>query len=148
MSAWTGTSYAGEIVIDEKADPLVDHQFLHQRGADAHGHRADDLAARRFGIEDTSRCTNGEHAADADFSRWPIDADFHEMGAEGRLLDALVEIAIFDRVLRDEIAVACAARPAHGAVAAERTCRLRTRRQSELKPSLCATASRSFMQAA
>jgi hypothetical protein len=33
MSAWTGTSYDGEIVVDEEAVALVDDQILHQRRA-------------------------------------------------------------------------------------------------------------------
>jgi hypothetical protein len=37
---------AGEVVIDEKATVFVDHEFFHKRGADAHGHGADHLAAR------------------------------------------------------------------------------------------------------
>ena len=42
---------AGEIVIDEEAAPLVDHELFHQSRADPHGHRADDLTARGFRIE-------------------------------------------------------------------------------------------------
>ena len=38
---------AGEVVVDEEAEALVDRELLHQRRADAHGHRADHLAARR-----------------------------------------------------------------------------------------------------
>jgi hypothetical protein len=46
---------AGEIVIDEEAGPLVDHQPFHQRRADPHGHRSDHLATCGFGIEDPTR---------------------------------------------------------------------------------------------
>ena len=37
---------AGKIMVDKKTEALVDYQFLHQRRAGTHGHRADHLAAR------------------------------------------------------------------------------------------------------
>lgn len=45
---------AGKIMIDEKAKALVDHQFFHQWCTGAHGHGADHLTARRFGIENAA----------------------------------------------------------------------------------------------
>ena len=73
---------AGEIVIDEEADALVDDELLHQRGANSHGHRADHLATCRFWIEDAARGADGQHAPYADFGRGDIDTDFDEMRAK------------------------------------------------------------------
>ncbi len=44
-----------EIVVHEEAVPLVDGEIFHERGAHAHDHGADDLAARGFRIEDSAR---------------------------------------------------------------------------------------------
>src|SRR3546814_4524201 len=46
---------ARKVVVDEEPEAFVDRQFLHQRGADTHGHCADHLAARCLGIEDADR---------------------------------------------------------------------------------------------
>ena len=48
--------------------------------------------------------TDGEHPAQADLGGRGIDGDLDEVGAEGRLLIALLEVAEFDPVLGDEIA--------------------------------------------
>ena len=47
-----GHFVTGEIVVGEETGALVDCEFLHQRRANAHGHRADHLAASRLGVED------------------------------------------------------------------------------------------------
>ena len=94
-----------KIVVDEEATPLIDREFFHQSGADAHGHGADDLTARRFRIEYPSGGADGEHPAHANFRRRGIDAELDEMRAKRRLLMRLVEIAIFDQVFRDQFAV-------------------------------------------
>ena len=138
---------AGEVVIDEEAAALVDREFLHQRRADAHGHRADHLAARRLRIEDAAGGADREHPPHADFRRCGVDADLDEMRAEGRLLIVLVEVAVFDAVLGDETAVAAAS--ASGTLRLpERTWPSANSASAELKPSFCATASRSLTQAA
>jgi hypothetical protein len=41
-------SLAGEIVVDEEADALVNDELLRQRGANSDGHRADHMATCRF----------------------------------------------------------------------------------------------------
>ena len=41
---------SGEIMIDEEAEPLVDHELLHQRRTHPHGHRPDDLTACGLGL--------------------------------------------------------------------------------------------------
>jgi hypothetical protein len=45
---------AGQVVVDEEAQPLVDDQFLHQRRTDPHRHGADHLAARGLRVEDAA----------------------------------------------------------------------------------------------
>ena len=65
-----------------------------------------------LGIEDAAGRAHREHAAHADLAGGGIDADLDEMRAEGRLLVLLVEVAVFDRVLGDELAVAGAPRRA------------------------------------
>src|SRR5437667_302078 len=47
-----------------------------------------------------------QHATHANLGRCGVDADFNEVRAEGRLLVLLVEVAIFDRVLGDDAALA------------------------------------------
>jgi hypothetical protein len=73
-------------------------QLLHQRRAHAHGHAADHLAARGLGVQDAPRRADGQHAPDARLSRRDVDADFHEVRAEGGLLHLLVEVAELDGV--------------------------------------------------
>ena len=41
---------AGEIMVDEEAEALVDRELFHQRRAGAHRHRADHLTARRLRV--------------------------------------------------------------------------------------------------
>ena len=101
---------AGEVVIDEEAEALVDGKFFHQRGAGAHRHRADDLAARRFGVEYAAGGAHCEHAANADFPGIAVHRDFDEMAAESRLLILLVEVAVFDVVFGRQQAVLCRVR--------------------------------------
>ena len=74
MTSWCGYVgvhrhlVAGEIVVDEEAEPLVDREFLHQGAADAHRHRADDLAARRLRVEDAAGGADRQHPPDPDLS--------------------------------------------------------------------------------
>ncbi len=138
---------AGQVVVDEEAEALVDREFLHQRGADAHRHRADDLAARRLRVQDAARGADREHAPDADLAGRGVDADFDEMRAEGRLLVPLAEVAVLDLVLSDDPASPAAW--ASGRLRLpERTWPSANTASAELKPSFCATASRSLTQAA
>jgi hypothetical protein len=65
-----------------KKPPLVHRQFLHQRPADAHGHGADHLAARRLGVEDAPGGADRQHAADARLARRGIDGDLDEVPAK------------------------------------------------------------------
>ena len=108
---------AGEVVIDEEAATLVDHQLFHQRSTHAHGHGTDYLAARRLRIQDAACRAYREHAPHADFRRRGIDADLDEMRAEGRLLILLVEITIFDAVFGREATLARGVRERHAAIA-------------------------------
>ena len=107
----------GEIVVDEEAETLVDREFLHQGRAHAHGHRADDLAARRLGIEDTAGGAHGEHAPHARLTGRGVDADFDEVRPERRLMKFLVEIAEFDSVLGGHAGVARGLAERHLAIA-------------------------------
>ncbi len=100
-----GDFVAGEVMIDEEAEPLVDGQFLHQRRARAHRHRADNLAARGLGVEDAPGSADREHTAHPYLARHRVHPDFAEMRAEGRLLICLGEVAIFHHILGDEVAV-------------------------------------------
>ena len=68
-----GHLVAGQVVIDEEAGPCIDREFLHQRGADAHGHRPDHLAAGGLGIENPAGSADGEHAPYPDFLGGPTD---------------------------------------------------------------------------
>src|SRR3546814_2593709 len=58
---------ARKVMVDEIPKALVDDRFFHKRGAHAHGHSADDLASRGFGIENTAGGTYSEHSPHADF---------------------------------------------------------------------------------
>ena len=69
---------AGEIMIDKKTEALVDHQFLHQRRADAHRHRPDHLAARRLRIENAAGGAYREHPAHPYLGGGGIDANLDE----------------------------------------------------------------------
>src|SRR5207248_10305912 len=103
-------------MVDEKAETLVDREFLHQSGADSDGHRADYLAARRLGIEDAARGAHREHAPHADLACRRIDTDLDEVRAESRLLVFLVEMAVFDPVLGDDTTFAGSLGQRHAAV--------------------------------
>src|SRR3546814_3522505 len=86
-------------MVDEIPKALGDDRFFHKRGAHAHGHSADDLASRGYGIENTAGGTYSEHSPHADFSRCGVYGHLDEMRAEGRLLVAFVQIAILNGVL-------------------------------------------------
>nr|GEU28231.1 hypothetical protein [Tanacetum cinerariifolium] len=89
---------AGQVVVDEKARAPVHHQVFHQRRARAHGHGADDLAARGHRVDDAAGRAHGQHAADADLARVGVDSHFHEVRAE-RLLRVLPgQVAVFHGV--------------------------------------------------
>src|SRR6185312_13252584 len=105
-----------QVVIDEEAATLVDYQLFHQRRTYAHGHRTDYLAARRLRIENAAGCAYREHPAHTDFGGRGIDADLHEVRAEGRLLILFVELTIFDAVLSREAALAGSVRKRHAAI--------------------------------
>ena len=138
---------ARKIVVDEETSPLVDRQFLHQRRADAHRHRADHLAARRFRIEDAPGRAHREHTPNPNLAGRCVDPDLDEMGREGRLLVRLGEIAVLDEVLRDKLACARGLGKRHAPVTRSHSPSANTA-SAELKPSFCATASRSLTQAA
>src|SRR3954451_9946816 len=59
---------AGQILVDEGPVPRVDVVLLRQSGADAPGHPADHLRARRLGVEDAADRELSEHAPDADLA--------------------------------------------------------------------------------
>src|SRR3546814_17082773 len=88
---------ARKVMVDEIPKALVDDRFFHKRGAHAHGHSADDLAPRGFGIENTAGGTYSEHYPHADFSRCGVYGHLDEMRAEGRLLVAIVQITTSHR---------------------------------------------------
>src|SRR3546814_7480025 len=98
---------ARKVMVDEIPKALVDDRFFHKRGAHAHGHSADDLASRGFGIENTAGGTYSEHSPHADFSRCGVYGHLDEMRAEGRLLVAFVQIAILNGVLGPQISLFC-----------------------------------------
>ena len=60
-----GHLVAGQVVVDEEPEPLVDHHLLHQRGANSHGDAADHLTARRLRVEDAASRTHRKDAANA-----------------------------------------------------------------------------------
>ncbi len=93
---------SGQVMVDEEAQALVHRQLFHQCRADAHGHRADDLTARRRRVEDPSRSAHREHAPYANLASGGIDGDFDEVRAEGRLLIFLGQITELDAVLADQ----------------------------------------------
>src|SRR6266446_2415322 len=93
-------------MVDEEARTLVDSELLHQGRADAHGHRTDYLAARGLRVQDAAAGAHGEHAPHTDLGGCGIDADFHEVRAERRLLVPSSEVAEFYRVFGDETAFA------------------------------------------
>ena len=137
-----------EIMVDEKAVPLVDGEFFHERGAHAHGHGADDLAARRLRIEDSSRGTHREHATHARLAGERVDAHLDEMRAETEEAVLVVEVAELDGVLGRRVRASRAA-------CASGTERLPSRTWPSMNsafagstPNFCATVSRSLTQAA
>jgi hypothetical protein len=89
-------------VVHEEPDAFVDHQVFHECGADAHGHGADHLAARGFGIQDTAGVTHGQHAPHADFGGGRVHRHLDEVRAERRLRVFLIEIAPLDGVFPHE----------------------------------------------
>src|SRR6266478_8743264 len=56
---------ARQVLVDERAEALVDVVLLHQRAADAPDHPADHLRARGFWIENTAGRKHAEHAPNA-----------------------------------------------------------------------------------
>ena len=89
----------GEVVIDEMAEALVDHEILGQRRPDAEDHAADRLRPRRLGIEDAPGREHAEHAAQADLAGILVDADLGEMRAIGLLAERLARVARIGRAL-------------------------------------------------
>ena len=77
---------AGKVMIDKEAAALVHGELLHQRGAHAHRHRPDDLAASRLRIQDASGRADRQHPAYPDFRGGGINPNFHKVRSEGRLL--------------------------------------------------------------
>jgi hypothetical protein len=138
---------AGQVVVDEEADALVDHQVFHQRRADAHRHRADHLAARRLRVQDAARPRTRPACAARALAGGASTADFDEVGAEGRLLVFLVQVAVFHRVLGHQFAARAACAAAALAAGAHHAVR-ELGRGAGSRPSCCATISRSLTQAA
>ena len=108
---------AGEVVVDEEADLRVDDQLLRQRAADAHGHRADDLAACLLGVEDASRGAHRQHPAHAGFAACHVHGDLGEMRGECGQLFPFVEVAELDRVLDHDLAIAGRLAQGHATIA-------------------------------
>ena len=77
---------------------------------------------------------HGQHAAHADLAGGGVDADLDEVRAEGRLLVLLVEVAVLDRVLGDEVAVAGGLGQRHAARRRRGPGRRRTPRRPASKP--------------
>ena len=91
---------ARQILVDERAEAVVDVIFLHQRAADAPDHPADHLRARGLGIENAAGREHAEHAPNADLAGVPIHSDLREMGAKGVMGVAVVELGRGNRSLR------------------------------------------------
>src|SRR5260221_1899444 len=91
---------ARQVLVDERAEALVDVILLHQRAADAPDHPTDHLRARGFWIENTAGRKHAEHAPNADLPGIPIHSDLGEMCAEGVVGVAVIELRRRDRSLR------------------------------------------------
>ena len=57
----------------------INSELLHEGRADAHGHDANHLRARRLGIQDAARGAHREHASDAGLARGGVDGNLDEM---------------------------------------------------------------------
>ncbi len=86
---------------------MVHRHLFHQCRTSAHGHAADDLAARGFRIEDAPGGAHGQLPTQANFAGRRIDRDFGEMRAEGLLGKTLGQIAVFHAVLARQLATGC-----------------------------------------
>lgn len=132
------------VVVNEIAQPGIDGELLHQRRTKPHGHRADHLATRGFRVQNAARRADSQHPAHANFAGRHIHAHFDEMPGKGGLLILFIEIAELDAVFGTQ-------RPGigkRGVAVPSRICPSANSAVSGLKPSLPATASRSFTQAA
>src|SRR3546814_19823285 len=94
---------ARKVMVDEIPKALVDDRFFHKRGAHAHGHSADDLASRGFGIENTAGGTYSENSPPADFSRCGVYGTLDAMRAESRFLVVFAQTSISNVVLGPQI---------------------------------------------
>ena len=138
---------ASKVVIDEKAVSLIDEMFFGEGSTYTHDHGANDLASRRFWVQNASSAAYSEHSSNAGFTGGDVDRDFRIVCSERHLLVLSALLAKFDYIFGNQ-----PARPAACASGTlrlpDRTCSSENAVSEALKPSFCDTASRSFMHAA
>src|SRR6202022_1879851 len=71
----------GQIAVDERAGPRVDHGLFEQRHPDSEGHAANQLRTRRFGVQDTAGRKDTQHLPEPDLPCIGVHTHLGKMSA-------------------------------------------------------------------
>src|SRR5713226_9298692 len=71
----------GQIAVDERAGPRIDHGLFEQCHPDSESHAANQLRTRRFGVQDTAGRKDTQHLPEPDLPRIGVHTHLGKMSA-------------------------------------------------------------------